>query len=142
MALYRASFNPTFHGWVEVEIETTGTYGIITIAWRKFGSEAEFSEISEIPSEPLQEFTRRMADCHPLFIDSIKHGGLDGIVIDSLFVDDEGNSNEFSVWSPHGNDYYIQLEFINSIYNLACQMFTEKGSAIALKNLIGYFDRR
>jgi hypothetical protein len=140
MREYRIFFKPTFHDDVVLTLEIDGDYGIISLKSNgEISQRDEISENREVTLPLLRLFNENVKKTNPLFIPTHKSYGLDGMIVDCCVIDD-GLSNEFSVWSPRGNDYQEHLIFINSIYNLARKIFTDERTTTALDNLRHYFD--
>lgn len=143
MKEYKIFFQPTFHDDVTLSLVIENDFGIIYLTgYLKYENRLFLSE-EEISADQIKTFNKEICIISPLFIQTQKDGGIDGMNIECFFSDDEENhSNEFSVWSPRGNDYQEHLVFINSVYDLACRIFTDQESVRLLKNLAGYFERR
>ena len=139
MEEYKIDFRPTFHDDVSLELQIDDDYGIISIAIFPKPQSQKIFLSKEITSTLVQSFKNDMNKTDPLFIQPVNQGGIDGITIDCHFINDEGLTNQFSIWSPRKNEHQSHLIFINSIYDLACRLFTDDEPTRALENLRRYF---
>lgn len=142
MKEYRIFFRPTFHDHINLCLQIERNYAIFFFESPPYSNRREaLSFDEEISPELLEVFYREISAVDPLLIRSLMEVGRDGITIE-CFYSDNARSNEFSVWSPRGDEYRNHLVFINSVYQLARRVFIDKDAARLLENLnFGrYFD--
>jgi hypothetical protein len=132
---YKIFFQPAFHDHLTLCLQIDGDYAIFSLeSPPQYGRFEKISSAEEASSALIEGFNKEISAVNPLFIHSMKDGGIDGINIECSYSDEE-YSNRFSVWSPRGNDYQEHLVFINSVYRLARRVFTDEACVRLLENL-------